>query len=490
MKDLQALLHAVPVDSLTGRVVHTDEAHRGPIDEVLADAFGFTEEARRVMRIGELERIFRAVQMQERQNFFLFPFLKPKCFTFSVTELRRCVDFGFEGHASVQLTLTPNPSPVSWIHPATAMAHTHPLLVLDVGGGTLRLGFAAGVPSCGRRTGRAEPNCCGEPWPKRGGSSRLYGEEVAQKLVSYQLQRPSCRGLLLDLQMQKKIWMDVLSRLDLQGRKLSDLAVLAVLAPLTPEVVVQEVVAILVEDLGFADASVVESSSVALKSPGLSSMLRSCSPSPCCTVLSLGFSACFAQPCVEGKAIASAGRRCPVGGRVLTNLLLESLKLRHYDLSHSWFLAQDILEKTCLVVRDAKQTQIPPKPVTYVLPDNKCMNGYVVETENEESTGTSKQTLTLSLERLIPEALFRPQDFGIPTAGVSELVVQAITAVREVTWRPFLSRLVLCGALARLPGLRQRLQRELRAELPSEWPVELLMEEEPEWSVWQVPQQP
>lgn len=170
--------------------------------------------------------------------------------------------------------------------------------------------------------------------------------------------------------------------------------------------------------------------------------------------------------------------------------------------------------------------------------------------------------MTLSLERLIPEALFRPQDFGIPSAGVagltwwtlqwkekwlenqdvvfvspsllewpndtytllrfslappfnkrssllqnstvhifpipssskipsphpsevSELVVQAITAVCEVTWRPFLSRLVLCGALARLPGLRQRLQRELRAELPSEWPVELLMEEEPEWSVWQ-----
>ena len=64
-------------------------------------------------------------------------------------------------------------------------------------------------------------------------------------------------------------------------------------------------------------------------------------------------------------------------------------------------------------------------------------------------------------------------------------MVQAITAVREVTVRPFLGRLVLCGALARLPGLRQRLQRELRAELPSEWPVELLMEEEPEWSVWQ-----
>jgi len=63
----------------------------------------------------------------------------------------------------------------------------------------------------------------------------------------------------------------------------------------------------------------------------------------------------------------------------------ESLKLRHYDLSHSWLLAQDIVEKTCLVVRDAKQTQIPPKPVTYVLPDDKCMSGYVAETENEDA---------------------------------------------------------------------------------------------------------
>ena len=81
-----------------------------------------------------------------------------------------------------------------------------------------------------------------------------------------------------------------------------------------------------------------------------------------------------------------------------------------------------------------------------------------------------------------------PSSSKIPSphpSEVSELVVQAITAVCEVTWRPFLSRLVLCGALARLPGLCQRLQRELRAELPSEWPVELLMEEEPEWSVWQ-----
>ena len=45
------------------------------------------------------------------------------------------------------------------------------------------------------------------------------------------------------------------------------------LAPLTPEVVVEEVVAALI-DLGFAEASVVDSSCVALKSPGGEAMER------------------------------------------------------------------------------------------------------------------------------------------------------------------------------------------------------------------------
>eukprot|EP00913_Durusdinium_trenchii_P024777 g23257.t1 len=94
------------------------------------------------------------------------------------------------------------------------------------------------------------------------------------------------------------------------------------------------------------------------------------------------------------------------------------------------------------------------------------------------------QKLILGLERLMPEALFRPQDYGIPCAGVTELVVSAVRAVPEELWRPHLGRVVLCGGLARLEGLLPRLQRELRKELPEEWPVELLQEEEPEWSVW------
>lgn len=67
---LQRLLRAVPVDKLDGRVVHTDDPHQGPIEGALAEAFGFTEEAQRAMRIGELKRIFRAVETLEESSKF------------------------------------------------------------------------------------------------------------------------------------------------------------------------------------------------------------------------------------------------------------------------------------------------------------------------------------------------------------------------------------------------------------------------------------
>eukprot|EP00435_Cladocopium_sp_Y103_P057663 s527_g19.t4 len=68
MGGLRELLHDVPVDDLTGRVVHTYEKHQGPIKAALADAFSFTRAAQRAMRIGELEKIFQAVEMMEMEE--------------------------------------------------------------------------------------------------------------------------------------------------------------------------------------------------------------------------------------------------------------------------------------------------------------------------------------------------------------------------------------------------------------------------------------
>ncbi|CAE7041353.1 ACTR6 [Symbiodinium sp. CCMP2592] len=267
--------------------------------------------------------------------------------------------------------------------------------------------------------------------------------------------------------------------------------VVVILPPLTPAFIKDDVLRMLVEHMGFAQAAAIESGSVALQSPGLVALLQQ-NPSPCCTVLNLGFSSCFAQPSIEGLAIESAGRRLNVGGRVLTNLLLERLKLQHFNLSESWLLVEDILKRTGEVLRNLGAALTKNfsgvAPLTYVLPDfEEDMAGYVQEEPSAcpQDANSGRQHVTLTAERVvIPEALFRPQDHGLPLCGLPELVYAAILAVPEETWRPHFGRVVLCGGLARLPGLASRLRLDLRQLLPSHWPVEVIVEEEPELSFW------
>ena len=83
MENLQRLLRAVPVDDLNG--LHPHGQHPGPIEGALAEAFGFTEEAQRAMRIGELEEIFHAVErMEESSKYFQVSF---DCWLFMVIQI-------------------------------------------------------------------------------------------------------------------------------------------------------------------------------------------------------------------------------------------------------------------------------------------------------------------------------------------------------------------------------------------------------------------
>ncbi|CAE8609222.1 unnamed protein product [Polarella glacialis] len=259
-------------------------------------------------------------------------------------------------------------------------------------------------------------------------------------------------------------------------------------APLLPASVRQVVEKMLSEDLGFAEVLCLPAPALALRSQRVAPEEQATRRSTC-TVLDLGFSACFAQPCVDGVAIESAGRRLNVGARVLTNLLLERLRLRHYDLSAAWLLVEDILAKTGEVASNFDKVlhagYSTSESKTYVLPDFKAHNRGFVRADPSEASETGLQEIKLLAERLaVPEALFRPQDFGIPMSGLPELVHQAILAVSEEKWRPHLGRVLLCGGLARLPGLAKRLRLELRQLLPSHWPVEVIVEDEPELAAW------
>ena len=93
------------------------------------------------------------------------------------------------------------------------------------------------------------------------------------------------------------------------------------------------------------------------------------------------------------------------------------------------------------------------------------------EQEDEE------QVLRLSVERFtVPEVLFRPIDAGLQPdlVGLSQAIVQSVEACPE-HYRPALYRTVyLVGGVARLPNLTERLTRELRSLVPSEYDLKVV----------------
>lgn len=296
----------------------------------------------------------------------------------------------------------------------------------------------------------------------------------------------------MDPEQQRIVWEHVLH--GCLGVDPCDCAVLVTEVPFTPPAVHRDVVEMMFEVFGFSDVCVTAGPPLAAKSPGIVKQLDE--RNPCCTVLDVGFSSSVAMPCIEGQAWPAAARRLNVGGRALTNLLMERLRLRHYDLSETWLVAADIAERLCEVSLDfdaellAGFAGVPPQ--TYVLPDFKDrVRGFVegppatdVETQRPV-TDADAQRVKLCNERVIlPEIFFSPRDHGVSQVGVAGLIQQSILGIEEPACCPHFGQVVLCGGVARLPNFRQRLRRELRALLPAHWPVAVVAEEEPELSIW------
>lgn len=98
-----------------------------------------------------------------------------------------------------------------------------------------------------------------------------------------------------------------------------------------------------------------------------------------------------------------------------------------------------------------------------------------------------EQVLRVSVERFtIPEVLFRPIDAGLQAdlVGLPHAIVQSIQSCPEC-YRPALYRSVyLVGGVALLPNLLERLKRELRSLVPSEYDINIAVGESPMKRAW------
>ena len=69
--------------------------------------------------------------------------------------------------------------------------------------------------------------------------------------------------------------------------------------------------------------------------------------SPACLVIDSGFSFTYGVPFFNGVPMKHAALRVDVGGKVLTNLLIETISHKDFNLKGEFGIVNDMKEKTC-----------------------------------------------------------------------------------------------------------------------------------------------
>ncbi|KAF6741718.1 actin family [Ephemerocybe angulata] len=191
-------------------------------------------------------------------------------------------------------------------------------------------------------------------------------------------------------------------------------------------------------------------------------------PSVTAVVCELGDTVTHAAPAYEGYSIKHPIQRTEVGGRDVTIHLSNCFAERGYLFTTTSDLdaVQGIKEKHCYIEAD-DSSYISPSAgeTTYQLPD-----GQDVILGNERSRA--------------PEVLFQPSIAGKDEAGLHEAIYGAINKcdpeLRHVLYR----NIVLTGDTALLPGLVQRVQREIAALAPDGMKVKVRPPPFGKYSTW------
>ena len=216
----------------------------------------------------------------------------------------------------------------------------------------------------------------------------------------------------------------------------------------------------------------------------------------CIVVIDSGFSFTNIVPMLNGEVVWSAVRRVDVGGKLLTNYLKELVSFRQWymmDQTHVMSAVKDALSFVSLdfgadLDRAKANARDPTIARAWVLPDfaagSKNYLGYPLAPDDPRATarpaaGSDSQMLWLANERFaVPEILFNPTTIGLKQPGLADATADAIAALPQDIQGLFWGNVLCVGGNARMPGFGQRLERELRALAPNDYPVAVTVSDE------------
>ncbi|KAI8060995.1 actin family [Gongronella butleri] len=200
----------------------------------------------------------------------------------------------------------------------------------------------------------------------------------------------------------------------------------------------------------------------------------------CCIIVDSGYSFTHIVPFAHQRPLTRGIRRINVGGKLLTNQLKETVSFRHYDMMEETYIINDVKESCCFVSQDvmvdlaASRLPAASNPIVqeYVLPDfSTTTHGHV---RGKNDAPSDEQVLPMNNERfMIPEILMHPSDIGMDQAGIPEAIVQSVSACDQEYHGLLYANILLVGGNASMPGFKDRVERDLRRMIPTDYEIRL-----------------
>ncbi|XP_059431928.1 actin-100-like [Corylus avellana] len=334
-------------------------------------------------------------------------------------------------------------------------------IVCDNGTGSVKAGFAGDDAPC-----VLFPSIIGRPRNRHAmigieQNDVYYGDEAQARRGILSLSYPIEHGIVRDWEAMERLWEHTFDK-ELRVN-IEEHAVLLTESPLNPKSNREKMVEIMFEGFEIPATYIAIQAVLSLYASGRTTGI----------VMDSGEGVTHVVPIYEGYALPHAIHRLDLAGKDLTDYLTKILTEEGYIFTTSAEreIVRDIKERLSYVAMDFEKELGVSRPESFEL-----------DKQYELPDG---EVITVGAGRFkCPEALFNPRMVGMESSGVHEIVLKSIRRCDMDIRREMFGNVVLSGGTTVIPGLADRLAKELTSLAPPGVRVKVVAPPERKYSVW------